>query len=295
VPVKFARRILLSFLFVIGGTVFCALGVTIFVAAAGEETHRWMAKKLVESVLDRKAHVDGSASIDLGLRSSLIATDIWLENPSWAKKKEMARLDRVEVRLELLPLFSGNVLISRLKIDGLKIEFETNVDGETNWMTAEANATASQADRTGYGSVPLLEHISLNDLTLTLWDRTNDRIIEVYLECLVQRRRADDASLIIKGNGHVDNNAFSISGKFGSIEAALAATQPYPIDFSVDARGLSVRLTGTVDDLSRGAGIDVDLVARAPSVVRLLDLLGIPPPLHGKTELERFDQLLNRL
>ena len=282
---KFVRRVIFSFLWVTGVAVFCALSITIFIATAGQETHRWMVKELVESVLDRKAHVDGFASLNLGLHPSLIATDIWLENPSWAEKKEMARLDRVEIQLELLPLFSGNVLIPQLKIDGLKIGFETNVDGKTNWMSADTNAAASQADHIPYGYVPLLELISLNDLTLTFWDRTTDRITEVFLENLEQRRRVDDGSLTIKGNGHVDNNIFSISGQFGSIEAALAATKPYPIDFSLDARGLSARVTGTVDDLSRGAGLDLDLVASAPSVERLFDLWGVAPPLYGEAEL----------
>ena len=152
-------------------------------------------------------------------------------------------------------------------------------------MSADTKAAASQANHITYGYVPLLELISLNDLTLTFWDRTNDRITEVFLENLEQRRRVADGSLTIKGSGHVDNNIFSISGQFGSIEAALAATKPYPIDFSLDARGLSARVTGTVDDLSRGAGLDLDLVASAPSVERLFDLWGVAPPLFGEAEL----------
>jgi uncharacterized protein involved in outer membrane biogenesis len=69
-----------------------------------------------------------------------MARDIWVENPSWSENTEMMRLKRVEMQLELRPLFSGILLVPQLKIDGLRVEIEKNIDGRTDRTTDAATS-----------------------------------------------------------------------------------------------------------------------------------------------------------
>lgn len=284
-PMTRVRWILASFLGFIGIVVLSAVGAILFVANAAEDTHRWMVKTLIESVLDRNAHLDGIVSLDVGLHPTLVVTDIWVENPSWSENSEMMRLRRIEAQLDLKSLFSGIVLLPHLKIDGLKVEIETDKDGRSNWETSLKASKATPDDSFDHGFVPLLEFVSLTDLTLTYRDKSKGRNTEVFLESLVQRRQAGTDSLTTKGKGRIDRNEFSISGTSGSIEAALAAARPFPIDLLINSPGLSGRLTGTARNIGRGSGFNMALVASAPSVERLFDLGGVTPYLKGKAVL----------
>jgi hypothetical protein len=268
----------------LGLLLFSVAIIAAFLAIAGDGFYRWAAGQLLEGSIDRTIHVDGTFSFDVGLEPTLIVTDIWLENAPWAQKAEMARIDRAEVQVALKPLFSGIVRLPRLVVEGLTLDLETDADGAGNWQIAKGGGEGAETAGRQNLFYPLFEFISLKDIAITYRDRQSGRDTKILLASLQKEQAADDASLTIHGEGSLNQTAFQIEGRFGSIEDALAATAPYPLELTVDTLGLVAKLSGTAQNLPHGEGFDISLTARAPSISQVLETWGSDLELTGRAE-----------
>jgi uncharacterized protein involved in outer membrane biogenesis len=153
----------------------------------------------------------GDVSLDLWPVPTLSAENIALSNPDWAQEPHLLRADRIQARLELLPLITGKVRLKSLDIEGVTAELETSAEGASN-VPASATKQRSTAD---------------------LWNLASVRIrdADVY-------RRVKDAPPAL---WHIDEGAFDTDAglRNARIEASLARNQ-FPL-----------RLNARLDDLSR--------------------------------------------
>jgi uncharacterized protein involved in outer membrane biogenesis/peptidoglycan hydrolase-like protein with peptidoglycan-binding domain len=268
----------------LGALLLLASAPVIFLATAEDDFYRWAMRQAIEGTIDREIRADGSFSFDIGPEPTLIVTDVWVENAPWAEKKEMARAKRVEVQVALEPLFSGIVRLPRLVVEGLDLDLETSLDGQSNWEFAGAG---SEDDGTAVPEdliYPLLEFISLKDITVRYNDHQSGRETEILLDFLQKEQRAGVESIDIQGEGSINQRSFQITGRFGSIEKALAATEPYPLELMLQTSGLVADLTGTVRNLPAAEGFDLGLTVRTPSIGEVLRTLEIEVPLVGLAE-----------
>ncbi len=215
------RRAKKIVLWSLGALLLAASTAVVFLATAGDDFYRWAMQQAIEGTIDREIHADGSFSFDVGLEPALIVTDVWIENAPWANKKEMARAERIEVQIALEPLFSGIVRIPRLVVEGLNLDLETSPDGQGNWEVAGASMDLIY---------PLLEFVSLKDIAVTYRRHQSGRDTVILLDFLRKKQLAGDASFEIEGEGSFNRRTFQITGRFGSIEEALAATAPFPLE-----------------------------------------------------------------
>ena len=125
-----------SILWVLSAAVFVLLGFAIFLTAVGDTFYRRLARQVVEQAIDHDVWVDGKFSLDLGMEPTLVVTGLRVENAPWAQSDELARIDRIEVQVALQPLLSGIVLVPRLILEGVRLDFETAPDGRRNWAAA---------------------------------------------------------------------------------------------------------------------------------------------------------------
>ncbi len=257
-----------------------------FLAMASDDFYRRVAKQLLEQVIDRQVRLDGTFSMDIGMEPTLVVTDLWLENAPWAETTEMARLDRVEVQVALQPLLSGVVLIRRVVVEGLTLDLETARDGRVNWDIATPSRHEEEPETdAGDTRFPLVESISLKNISLTHTDRRSDRSMAVLLASLDMREHSQDDRVEIVGEGRVNARRFTIGGRFGSIQAAMRATAPYPFELSLALPGLEAVLSGTVASLPRAEGFDLALSIHSPSIGTLLDVLAVERALEGHAEI----------
>jgi len=268
-------------LWALGALLLSTLAAVIFLATADDDFYRWAMQKAIEGKIGNEIRVDGSFSFDVGLEPTLIVTDVSIENPPWANKKQMARADRVEIQIVLKELFSGTIQIPRLVVEHLDLYLETSADGENNWEVAgassEEDATAAQEDL----MYPLFEFVSLKDIAVTYVDRQSGQVTEILLDFLQTKQQSSDASIEIQGEGSFNRQPFKITGRFGAIEEALSAAAPYPLELTLQSSGLVIDLKGTVENLPEAEGFDTSLVLRIPSISQALETLNIEVPLAG--------------
>ena len=259
-------------------------GIAVFLVVAGDDFYRWAADRLLEDAIDHKVYVEGTFSFDVGLEPTLVVTEVWIENAPWAEKQEMVRVKRLEVQVALKPLFSGIVQVPRLVVDGLTLELERGPDGTGNWQIAKAGGEEGEAAGQKDLFYPLLEFISLKDVAITYRDRQSGRDTEILLRSLQKDRIAGDSSFAIQGEGRLNQSAFRIKGRFGSLEDALSATAPYPLELKLDASALVVELKGTAQNLPHAEGFDINLTARTPSIGQVLETWKSDLTLEGRAK-----------
>lgn len=108
---------------------------------------------------------------------ALIAEDVRLGNIEGASSPEMVSLDRLEVRIALVPLLVGDVRIETVRLIKPTVELEKTADGRTNWTfqpPAEAGG-AEQGDEAapaGGGGAPsvVVQNFRIEDGTLIYRD-----------------------------------------------------------------------------------------------------------------------------
>ena len=260
------------------------IAIAVFLTIAGDDFYRWIMRQAIEGTIDREIRVEGSFSFSVGLEPSVTVTDVWLENAPWANTKEMARAKRVEVQIALLPLFSGIVRVPRLVVEGLDVTLERSSDGRGNWVFAGAPGDDRESVIEDDISLPLFGFVSLKDIAITYRDHEAGRDMEFLLDFLDKQEHAEDARPDIRAEGSLNRRLFQLSGRVGSIQEALSATAPYPLELMLQSSGLVVDLTGTARNLAAGEGFDLSLDVRTPAIGEVLRTFKIDVPLVGVAE-----------
>ena len=272
-------RILVRGLLIVAGLVLLLLaGLTLFIYLADDDVYRRLARYVVEGALDRKVEVVGSFDFEPSLEPTLTVTDLRIANADWAADADLAQLNRLEVQVDLPELVGGVVLVRHLLLDGLTLDLETGADGQVNWDVFKSG------DGGGNLFYPIMEAVTLSDVNITYHDQRSGWTGDLKLDLLSERRQ-EDGQIETKGSGTLNGHPFKLSGTAGSVEEALAATTPYPLNLEFELPGLTVALEGTADNLPQGEGFDLSLSASSPSVKQLQTVLGLLPALDGQAEL----------
>lgn len=73
--------------------------------------------------------------------------DITLSNPEGFDNDSMLKINRIVAEVELLPLFSKQVKIAKLNLDGLVVNLETHKDGRTSFDGLQSSATEDKPEQ----------------------------------------------------------------------------------------------------------------------------------------------------
>ncbi len=257
----------------------------IFLATAGDDFYRWALRRAIEDRIDREVGVEGSFSFTFGLEPTVVVTDVWIENAPWAEAEKMARAQRIEVQIALEPLLSGIFLLPRLVVEGLDVDLETSAEGMDNWDIEPGAATDKAGTDRGDVSYPLIEFLSLKDISVAHRDRRSGRDTALRLAYLYDRPLAEGEGFESTGEGSLNGRPFRLNGRFAPVAQALAAEEPYPMEMTLEAAGLVADLAGTVENLPAGTGLDLELKVRSPAIGEVLRGFQVETTLAGIGEL----------
>lgn len=247
-----------------------ALGIAWFVWLAGPDAHRWVAHRALEAALDRDVQVDGTLSVDVGAEPVLRMTGLRIDNPEWAESPTLLKIESAEIQIALRPLLRGVYVFPHIALDGVSVDLETAEDGRTN-LAADGQPDAPR-ERPDSVSLPVFESILVSNATVIRRDLGNGDLTEVFIATLTNELDAETGGTRLDAHGTIDGRAFRISGASGSLELALAGTEPYPLELSLQFATVDVQIDGTIDNPASGEGLDLGVQVRSRS---LRDALGV--------------------
>ncbi len=180
----------------------------------------------VEDATGRKLSIGGiSASLFPWVGVQL--DNVKLANRADFSGHDFLAVQRLHIKLALLPLFNKEVEIKQFEVVSPKVYLERHADGETNWSdlvtsgkpVAEAAATDKQP--MDNGAAPLLaalnaESISLNGGEFTWVDAGSKPVVLSDLDLLLKDVQLE-RPISVHINGKLGGNAFNVDAKVGPL------------------------------------------------------------------------------
>ena len=116
------------------------------------ETLRGNILSVLRDVTNMPVEIDGNISWKFSLRPQIELNDVHIPNASWAKQKNLFSANKIDVRLDLISLFSSKPAIRYIWVRDAKIALEKNDNGEIS-VVYNKNQTPENAPDTEQSNV----------------------------------------------------------------------------------------------------------------------------------------------
>jgi uncharacterized protein involved in outer membrane biogenesis len=222
------------------------------------------------------------------------ADDVAIDNPSWAREKQFAHLDRVEFRLALLPLFVHRVSVPMLQLSRPVIHLEKQGDKRNTWTFKPAASDGPPSNWTMD-----LREIGFDTGAISLRDPSDRIDVDVTVDPLgkpiafadvmgkvatsaagkaAAKKRAQDYAFGFKLGGSYNGARVSGSGKTGGVLALRTADAAFPLQADMHVGDVHIALAGSITDPTSPDGIDLQLRLGGDSMAHLYPLIGVTLP-----------------
>ncbi len=235
----------------------------------------------VQRATGRTLTLAGPVRLGWGFTPVLEAEDVSLSNMMGGSRPQMATVARVEARVRLLPLLSGQLELAGVTLVRPDILLETDASGRANWQferpVVASDAPAGPSRRR---PPPLLDRLQVEAGRLTWRDGATGRTLVVDLPHAALDAGDGPARLIAEAHtGAADIKLDATLGTAAQLTGA--APGPWPVRVSAAIGDATVALDGIADPVARTVQGRVE--AQIPDLARLGDGLGRPglPQLHG--------------
>lgn len=186
----------------------------------------------IDTALERatgRTVTHGAVSVHFGLRPRIAMADATIANIPGGSRPEFARIGRLEVTLELLPLLAGRVEIDSLLLADADIILERDAEGRGNWrFGAGGGATAA-------GGLS----IAAVDIESSRIRLPAQPISTIDVQSLRLARDEPEDPLALEGRIRLDGEALTIAAHLGP-----EADGAMPLQATIEGDGLRASLHG---------------------------------------------------
>lgn len=258
---KIRRAPRIAFVVVVVAVGVLAAGIAIL-KSIDFNSYRGAVAEQVENAVGRKLAIEGDLALDISFSPSLMVEGISLGNAPWGSRPRMVTVERLAAEVELWPLLSGDVRVTRLHLDGVDILLEVDGEGRANWaFEAAAPAGGPATDGGGTAVVPLVKEVVLRNSRLAYRDAAGTDT-EIVVEDLTLSTNSLNDPLAIAGRGRIGGAPMAVEGTVGSIRALVDGAGSYPLSVRASAFGAEVSAEGAVALAAPGTGLDLAVSAR---------------------------------
>src|SRR5690606_33493831 len=232
-------------------------------------------ERIVTARTGRGFDIGGDLDVALGRTAVIRADRLALGNAGWSDTPEMARAERLELHVRLLPLLAGRIHVPELHLSSPDVLLETGDEGG-NWRFEGMS---------GDGDGPRIDHLRVDNGRLRFVDAANDTDVDLSLAS----EDTDDPSLrplALSGNGHWRGEAFEVSGAVASPLELRDTGTPYALDLTASAGATRAHARGAITRLLGLEAFDVQMALAGKDLEDLYPLLGIALPHTPAYELD---------
>ena len=239
---------------VVGAVIIVALVAPMFIPL---NSYKGLIAEKAKAATGRDLKIDGDISLSLLPMPSVSVAGIKFGNAPGASTPDMATLDKVRVKVALMPLLGGNIEISEIVLEKPVIVLEKLKDGSANWQIKPAGdqagtVSSSTAVPAPAGSTPAssgmniaVDGASIEDGTIIYRDATTGS--EQKVENVNVDLTMDSLQGPFTASGGVTalGMPLGFDVKLGKMDAATP--MPVDISLSVSEANASIGFNGTAD------------------------------------------------
>lgn len=248
------------------------------------EVYKEQLTAAVRDATGRELIIGGDVGLSVFPRIELEAKKVTFSNMPQGRATYMASLEELVVRLQLLPLLSGEVRVDSFVLIDPVITLEIDHKGRANWDFESPDARAGSPDpatedETSAGATPVLAEISLGDVRLvngkvSYRDAREGGVTELSDINMVIELPSLDAPVTAAGSVVWNREKVNLALTVDNPRALLAGA-PSAVDVELNAGPVSVAFVGT----AKAAGplaIDGTVELSVPSIRGLAAWTGNP-------------------
>lgn len=233
----------------------------------------------VERATGRQLLLDGSLDLNISFTPTISVRGVRFANAVWGSQPFMLSVERLDARVALLPLLSGQIDIEQVILSGADILIETDGLGRPNYQFEPSTQSDSDDDSSNSDLViPVIRDLSIDNATFTYRDGVSGREHLLMLEKLTLAGNGPDQPLNIQLAARLNEFPLSVRATLGAPSEILRPTKPWPIDAAIVVAGNTFNLVGTVDEPTTGKGLDVRVEAKGDDLADLSTLAGLELP-----------------
>lgn len=175
--------------------------------------------------------------------------DLRIARPAWEGKGDMVTVDRVAIRIKLLPLFRGQQVFELLSIEGPDVKLLREQSGRANWKFGAG------PDK-GPLKLPAIQHLIIEDGKLRIDDRRRNILFVGTVSSSERTVGPDRGVFMLEGKGSLNREPF-YAKVTGDPLLNVSPDRPYP--FKAEVRSGATRAYADASitrpfDLSRFGG-----------------------------------------
>ncbi|MBO0711272.1 MAG: AsmA family protein, partial [Acetobacteraceae bacterium] len=261
----------------LAATLLAVLGaIAWFAANVDANPYKPRIEAAVKQATGRDLALKGPIGLKLSLWPTIEARDVAFANAAGGSRPAMARLERLEARIGLLPLLQNRVEIERLVLVRPDILLETDADGRPNWIFAGEPAAPHHPPEAapGGGRTPMtlaIRAVSVRDGILTYRDGRTGHSTTITLENAEATADETNGPVQIASRAAFAGNPFTLTGEIGPLARLNdpASRTPWPFRLTLAGAGATLALDGTLTEPLAGRGYQAKLAADIPDLAAL--------------------------
>jgi uncharacterized protein involved in outer membrane biogenesis len=228
----------------------------------------------VKQATGRDLTLQGHIRLGLSLQPTLTVQGVSFANPPGFSRPEMATLERLDLKLALIPLLSSRVEIDRLVLVKPDIMLEADAQGHSNWQfTPAPGAAPTQPAASGpQEKTPMrisIAEVRIENGVVTL--RQGGQSTVLGLTTLRASAESPESNTRLAMSATYNGAPFTVDGELGSLARLQEpnASTPWPVQATVSAAGAKLSLDGTIAQPMQGRGYALKVAANVPDVAAL--------------------------
>jgi AsmA protein len=286
---RIARPVRIALWSLLAVVAIMVVGAGVFLATFDPNSLKPRIIAAVKQSTGRDLTLQGDIRLGLSLQPTLQISGVSFSNPPGFSRPQMATLERLDLKLGLLPLLSHRVEIDKLVLVKPDILLEANAQGQPNWQfTPEPGAASSGSG--GGGGDKTQTRITVADLrvldgmvTLRAVGGAQNTVLAV--KSLEATAPSPDANLHVAGEAAYNGAPFTLTADIGPLtrlQETGAGVAAWPVQLTMAAAGAKLTVDGSLKDPLQGSGYDLKIAATVPdlSALSVFTPGRALPPLH---------------
>lgn len=263
--------------------VLLAIAVAILVAIWDWNWFRGPIERAASARLHRQVTITGNLNADVwSWQPSATVDGITIANPAWAGDKPLGRIDRLSVKIRLVPLLWGHVDMRRLAVVRPDFSLLADDKGRKNWDFSDGREKKPM-------QLPPIHSFVIRDGKLSYLDTKRDIRFQGVINAS-ERLGEKNHGFELLGVGTINRAPFKaevVGGPLLNIERS----KPYPFDVDIHAGRTYITARGAVPKPFDMGHFYMAATARGPDMAELFPITGIAlpntPPYNLKGRLSR--------
>ena len=253
--------------------------------------YRDVAEDGASDILGRRVLIAGDMTLSVSLNPVVSLEDVRIANREGGSRPDMATIGRLDAEVELWPLLTGTVRVTRLVVSDADVLLETTEDGVPNWRLAErSDADDQPAPNTEGDGIPFIRQVVVTNSVVS-YSRPDGATSRLSLSTASLAADDPEGPVQLALDGALDDRPLSAEATVGPLAALLSGFSDWPVDVSASLGDAVLGAEGVLGSLPGLAGTELGLSLELPSSDAIEPFVhGAPdlPPISLSTEFQ-FD------